>query len=182
MVSVDRDYIIKRTIVGLFICFLAVFASYFWLFFNPIIIHKPYVQNVFSLSSNNLYNPIDTIDFTQGENKVILYTNRECLQFLPERMKGWTLLQCTNNKIIEKVKNNFVFERVSKDIVETTDFDSRIFFFKNNMLVFSGKMEVDESISLHFKNTGWTFATNYDELINSFSKFKPIYFPIIKID
>ncbi|HHU47574.1 MAG TPA: hypothetical protein GXZ40_06740 [Bacteroidales bacterium] len=172
----------KRRIVVLFICFLVACTSYFWLFLNPIIIHKPYVQNVFSLSSNNLYNPIDTIDFTQGENKIIIYTNWECLQFLPKKVKGWTLLECTNNKIIEKVKNNFVFEKVSEDIVETTDFDSRIFFFKNNMLVFSSKMEMDESISLHFKNTGWTFATNYDELISSFSVFRPIYFPIIKID
>ncbi|WP_282918555.1 hypothetical protein [Porphyromonas macacae] len=171
----------KRTVILIIIgCFLAICTSYFWLSYNPIIIHKPYVQNIFLY--NNLYNPIDTVDFTQGENKIIIYTNWEDLQFLPPQIKGWTLLECTNNKIIEEIKNNFVFERVSEDFVETTAFDSRIFFFKDNILVFSSKIIIDENISLHFQNTGWTFATNYNELINSFSKFKPIYFPIIKID
>jgi hypothetical protein len=170
----------KRTVFLIVICCLLVCIGYVYLCFNPIIIHKPYPLNEFF--SDSLYNPIDTIDFTNGENKIIIYTNGEDVQYLPEKITKWSLLECTNNKTIEEIKNNFVFERISEDLVETTDFDSRIFFFKNKKLVFSGKFMIERSISLHFKNTGWTFATNYNELIKCFSKFRPVYFPIVKID
>lgn len=181
MASVNKFYMKKRTIILVsFACFLLICTGYIWLSYNPIIIHKSYCENVFL--SDILYNPIDTVNFTQGENKIIIYVNGADVRFLPKKIKKWTLLECEDNKTIEEVKNHFVFEKISKDIVETTDFESRIFFFKNNMLVFSGEFMIDESVSLHFRNTGWTFATNYNELINSFSKFKPIYFPIIKIE
>lgn len=171
----------KRTVILIVVaCSFAICTSYIWLSYNPIIIHKPYSQNVFL--SDILYNPIDTVDFTQGENKIIIYVNGADVRFLPKKIKRWALLECKSNKIIEEVKNNFVFERISNSVVETTDLDSRIFFFKNNILVFSSKIMIEENISLRFQNRGWTFATNYNELINSFSKFKPIYFPIIKID
>ena len=170
----------KRTIILIIICCLVVGVGYVYLCFNPIIIHKPYVQNEFL--SDSLYNPIDTVDFTQGENKIIIYTNWTDIRFLPEKIRKWTLLECRDNETIEEVKNNFVFERINNDIVETTDFDSRIFFFKNNKLVFQGKFMIEGGISLRFKNTGWTFATNYNELIRCFSEFKPVCFPIIKID
>lgn len=159
---------------------LIVGTCYIYYCFNPIIIHKPYAQNKFL--SDSLYNPIDKVNFMQGENKIIIYTNGEDTRFLPEKIKTWTLLECKSNKTIEEIKNNFVFERISKNIVETTDLNSRIFFFKNNKLVFSSKFMIQESISLRFQNTGWTFATNYNELIKCFSEFKPIYCPIIKID
>lgn len=44
--------------------------------------------------ANSLYNPIDTLDFTQGKNKVIIYTNKVDICFLPEGIKTWTLLEC----------------------------------------------------------------------------------------
>jgi hypothetical protein len=169
-----------KTVVLVIICSLLVCIGYVYLCCKPIIFHKPYVRNEFI--SDRFYNPIDTIDFTKGKNKIIIYTNWQDIDFLPEKIKQWSLLECTNNETIEEVKNNFVFERISNDIVETTDFDSRIFFFKNNKLVFSDKFMIEESISLHFKNTGWTFATNYNELIRCFLEFKRVYFPIIKID
>jgi hypothetical protein len=170
----------KNVILIIIACSLVICASYIWISYNPIIIHKPYDQNVFLYK--NSYNPIDTVDFTQGENKIIIYVNGADVRFLPKEIKKWTLLECKSNKVIEEVKNNFVFERISNNIVETTDLDSRIFFFKNNKLVFSSKIMIEENISLRFQNTGWTFAKNYNELINSFSKFNPIYLPVIKID
>lgn len=170
----------KRMAILMITCFLAVCVSYVWWSFNPIIIHEPYVQNVFL--SDNLYNPIDTVDFTRGENKIIIYTNGADVRFLPEKIKRWSLLECNDNETIEEVKNNFVFKKISESVVETTDLDSRIFFFKNNTLVFSSKIMIEENVLLRFQNTGWTSTINYNELIKSFSKFSPIYFPIIKID
>lgn len=171
----------KRIVTVIIVCFVLFCTSYVYLLFNPIILSKQYAQNVFESPSDNLYNPIDTIDFTQGENKIIIYTNKGNLQFLPENMKKWTLSECTDNDVIEKVKKNFVFERISEDLVETTNSDSRIFFFKDNTLVFTAEMEIEnEVISLYFRNTAWTFAINSQELISLFQVFKPIYIPIIK--
>lgn len=193
----------KRTVFLVVACCLLMSIGYVYLCFKPIIIHKPYVEYEFLYDSLHdhidtnvvyeplydisyvyidtihLYNPIDTIDFTQGKNKIIIYTYWEDIQFLPEKIKQWTLLECKDNKTIEEVKNNFVFKWVVGQFAETTDFDSRIFFFKNNKLVFSGKFMIEENISLRFKNTGWTFATNNNELIRCFSEFKSIYFPIV---
>jgi hypothetical protein len=196
----------KRIVFLVVICCLLVCIGYIYLCFKPIIIHKPYVEyeflhdNLYNhidtiveyepfydssyiyIDTIHLYNPIDTIDFTQGENKIIIYTNGADISFLPEKIKKWTLLECRDNKIIEDVKKNFVFKWIRGQFAETTDFDSRIFFFKNNKLVFSGKFIIEGGISLRFKNTGYTFAVNYDDLINCFSKFKPVYCPIVKID
>jgi hypothetical protein len=196
----------KRTVFLVVICCLLVCIGCIYLCFKPIIIHKPYVEYEFLhdnlydhidtivldapfydssyiyIDTIHLYNPIDTVDFTQGENKIIIYTNGADISFLPEKIKKWTLLECRNNKTIEEVKKNFVFKWIRGQFAETTDFDSRIFFFKNNKLVFSGKFMIEESISLRFKNTGWTFATNYNELIRCFSEFKRVYFPIIKMN
>ncbi|MFQ9317145.1 hypothetical protein [Dysgonomonas mossii] len=168
----------KKNTILFIICCLLVCIGYIYLCFKPIIIHKPYVQ--YEFVADSLYNPIDTIDFMQGKNKIIIYTSAQDISFLPNKIKRWSLLECRDNKTIEKIKNNFIFERISNDITETTDFDSRIFFFKNNKLVFSDKFMIEESIFLRFNNTGWTLATNYHELINCFSEFRPVYFPIVK--
>jgi hypothetical protein len=170
----------KKNVTLTIVCCLLVCIGYVYLCFKPIIINKPYAQ--YEFMADSLYNPIDTVDFMQGKNKIIIYTNWQDLRFLPEKIKKWSLLECRDNKTIKEVKNNFVFKRISEDFAETTNYDSRIFFLKNNKLVFSGEFMIEESISLYFKNTGWTFATNYDELIKCFSEFKPVYFPIVKIE
>lgn len=180
MASVNNVCMKKRGIILIIVCCLVVCIGYIYWCFHPIIIHKPYAQNEFL--SDSLYNPIDTVDFTQGKNRIIIYTNKTDIRFLPGRIKKWTLLECKNNKTIEKIKNNFVFEKISENIVETTDSDSRIFFFKNNKLIFSSKFMIEESISLRFQNTGWTFVINYSELIKYFSEFRSVYFPVVKID
>ena len=173
----------KRLIIIGSVCFSAICASYIWLSLNPIFIHKPYPQNAFGTSFDNSYNPIDSIDFIHGKNKVIIYIDWKDIQFLPAKIKRWTLLECRDNSIIEAVKNNFVFERTSDNFTEATDYDSRIFFFQNNTLVFTAKIQIDsEVVSLYFSNTAWTFAINSDELISLFRKFSPTYFPIIKVN
>ena len=173
----------KRLIIIGSVCFLVICASYIWLSLNPIIIHKPYPQNTFGTSVDNSYNPINSMDFTHGKNKIVIYIDWKDIQFLPAKIKRWTLLECRDNSIIEAVKNNFVFERVSENFAETTDYDSRIFFFQNNTLVFTAKIQIEsEVVSLYFCNTAWTFAVNSNELISLFRKFSPTYFPIIKVN
>jgi len=171
----------KRTVIIMIICCLLICIGYGYLCFKPIIIiDKSYSKNEFL--SDSLFNPIDTIDFTKGKNKVILYTNCEDVSFLPKNIKKWTLLECRDNRTIEQIKNYFEFERISKDYVGTTAADSKIYFFKDNKVVFQSEIIIENTVSLFFENTGWVFSTNYNDLIKCFSEFKPVYFPIIKIN
>jgi hypothetical protein len=170
----------KKTVFVLIICSLFICIGYGYLCFNPIIIDKSYAQNKFL--SDSLFNPIDTIDFAKGNNKIIIYTYWEATNFLPKNIKKWTLLECKDNGIIEKIKDNFVFEKISEEYVGTTSFGSKIYFLKENRVVFQSEIIIEGVISLHFENTGWAFSTNYNDLIKCFSEFRPIYFPIIKID
>lgn len=94
----------KRLIIIGFVCFLVICASYIWLSLNPIIIHKPYPQNAFGTSFDDSYNPINSMDFTHGENKIVIYIDWKDVQFLPAKTKRWTLLECRDNCIIEAVK------------------------------------------------------------------------------
>lgn len=172
----------NKTIVILCICFLIILALFIYICFHPIIIHGPNRYPCCSVSiSDDRFNPIETFDFTQGDNRIIIYTNWADIRFLPKGMRRWTVLESKDNSVIETVRKNFVFKRISDEIVETTDYDCRIFFLKDGKLVFSCKMEVEESISLYFQNTGWVFAENYDELVSSFSSLKPVPFPVVKI-
>lgn len=154
-------------------------VGYIYLCLNPIILHDDYPQYAFP--PDTVYNPLKNVDFTKGNNKIIIYTNREDVSFLPHSIKKFTLIECTNNKTIEQFKNAFYFKKVSNDFVETTNYDSRIFIFQNKKLIFTSEFMIDETVSLQFMNTGWTFSTNYEELRNCISTFSPCYFPIIII-
>ncbi len=156
--------------------------GYIYLCFNPIFIGKENVGLINDYSwSNNLCNPIENIDFAHGSNKIIIYTNRIDLQFLPEGIKQRTLLYCTDNSIIQTIKNHFDFEKSNKEFLETTATDSRIYFFKDNKVIFQSPIIFDEHISIYFEKTGWVFSAKYDILKDNFAKFRPLSNPIVVI-
>ena len=168
----------KRIII-IFILLLLIVIGYMYLYFNPIFVGKENVELNDCYWSNNLCNPIDNIDFTYGNNKIIIYTYWEDIQFLPNGVKQRSLLYCTDNTIIQQIKEHFEFERISNDYVGTTAANSKIYFFKANKIVFQSSLIFDENISIHFAQTGWVFSTKYDILKDNFAKFKPAYNPII---
>ena len=55
---------------------------------------------------------------------------------LPDGIKQRTLLYCTDNAVIQQIKKNFVFEWNVEDYAETTTSGSKIYFFKDNRVVF----------------------------------------------
>ncbi len=159
------------------LCLSTLCGIYVCLFFRPIIIGETDALNEFQ--HETLYNPIETVDFSHGNNKVIVYTDWKDLQFLPDNINKWPLLQCDDNQVIGKLRGAFVFERYSDDIVETTGCGSIIFFFKDDKLILSGEIIIDGTVSLYFEDAGWTFAVEPGELIDSFAKFKPKILPVV---
>ncbi len=153
--------------------------GYVYLYLNPIFIGESLDDTDSCQWTGNLCNPIENIDFSEGDNKIIIYTNWEEVRFLPNGVKQRPLLYCTDNEVIQRVQKHFEFERISDDCVGTTAFDSRICFFIFYEMVFQSLMMIDESITIHFEQTGWVFSTTYEALKHDFAKFKPMYFPIV---
>ena len=159
---------------------LMIFIGYVYLIFNPIFIGVK-KTNSFQDShwSNNLYNPLKDIEFTCGNNKIIIYFDRYDVSCLPIGIKQWTLLSCTDNTVIQQIKEHFEFEWNGEDYFETTDGNSKIYFFKDNKVVFHSLFHFEGNLSIKFPETGWIFTTKYDVLKENFSKFKPLYNPIV---
>lgn len=144
----------KRVIISV-VALLLIGIGYVYLYLNPIFIGESLDDTDSCQWTENLCNPIENIDFSEGYNKIIIYTNWEELRFLPDGVKQRTLLYCTDNEVIQLVQKHFEFERISDDYVGTTAFDSRICFFKDNEMFFQSLMMIDESIAIHFEQTGW---------------------------
>jgi hypothetical protein len=156
------------------------FIGYVYFLHNPIFIgNKKPCSFRDSHSSNYLLNPIENIDFTCGNNKIIIYFDRYDVNCLPAGIKQNPLLFCTNNTIIQQIKEHFEFKWNGEDYAETTEGDSKIYFFKDNKVVFQCPFHFEGNISIHFKKTGWIFSANYEILKENFMKFKPMYNPIV---
>ena len=70
-----------------------IFIGYAYFYFNPIFIGEENVESVSDCNwSDNLCNPVENIDFSYGNNKIVIYTNRTDVQFLPDKTKNVTLL------------------------------------------------------------------------------------------
>ena len=169
-----------KKIIFISVILVLIFIGYAYFYFNPIFIGEENVESVSDCNwSDNLCNPVENIDFSYGNNKIIIYTNRTDVQFLPDGIKQRTLLYCTDNAVIQQIKKNFVFEWNVEDYAETTTSGSKIYFFKDNRVVFQSPIIFDDNIAIYFEKTGWVFSTKYDVLKDNFKKFKPMYIPIV---
>jgi hypothetical protein len=169
-----------KKVIAISAILVAIFIGYAYLYFNPIFIGKKNVELLNDCRwSNSMCNPIDSIDFTRGNNKIIIYVDREDMQFLPAGIKQRMLFSCTDNTTIQQIEEHFEFEWNDKDYTETTAGSSKIYFFKDNKLIFQSLFIFEQSISIYFKETGWVFSTKYDILKDNFAKFKPMYNPIV---
>ena len=171
--------VMKKVVIITIVCFLLICIGYVYLCMKPIIyFDKPHAE--YEFVSDSVYNPVDSFDFTSGKNLIILYINFEEIPYLPKNMKKWTLLKCDDNKIIECVKNKFKFKKYSEYYVGTTAPNCRVFFIKNNVIIFESDIIIERcSVALYFENTGWTFSANHSELLKLFSSFSPVYIPVI---
>ena len=97
-----------KKIIFISVILVLIFIGYAYFYFNPIFIGEENVESVSDCNwSDNLCNPVENIDFSYGNNKIIIYTNRTDVQFLPDGIKQRTLLYCTDNAVIQQIKKNF---------------------------------------------------------------------------
>jgi hypothetical protein len=167
-----------KKIIIILIC--AIFASlvYIILIFDPIFIGKTDIAPLKSHDVDSLYNPIDSFDFLNGSNEIIIRFDYNDLQSIPHTLRKWLLLSCTDNATIQRIKANFWFEQTS---AETTDGNTYIYFLKDRRVVFQSPFSIEGNIGIKTVDTGWSFTVRYDSLVNDFAKFKPMYNPLIML-
>lgn len=74
-----------KKIIFISVILVLIFIGYAYFYFNPIFIGEENVESVSDCNwSDNLCNPVENIDFSYGNNKIIIYTNRTDVQFLPD--------------------------------------------------------------------------------------------------
>ena len=74
-----------KKIIFISVILVLIFIGYAYFYFNPIFIGEENVESVSDCNwSDNLCNPVENIDFIYGNNKIIIYTNRTDVQFLPD--------------------------------------------------------------------------------------------------
>ncbi len=168
-----------RCKISILLSCLLLSAAYIYIWLNPIIVDKSEIEYP-SFNTVGVHNPIDTIDFSEGDNRIVIYTHPEDVIFLSREVKKWTLLETTDNKIIEQIKKTFHFEGDSSVYGGTTAYDSMIYFIKNNKVVYKTKYYIDNrNISVCFNDAGWTHTENDEELIQAISEFDRVYLPIV---
>jgi hypothetical protein len=148
--------------------------------FNPIWIGN---TEPISLSSchgaGNVYNPVDCFDTSKGSNEIIVHFDADDLPSLPSTIKRWPLISCTDRATIQQICQNFQFECLEIDYLETTEGNSQIYFLKDGHVFFQCPFHFEGNIAIKPMGLGWIFALKSDSLSNLFAQFKPMYIPLI---
>lgn len=125
------------------------------------------------------FNPIADLDFSKGDNVGYLLFSRQDIKELPKEISKFKLLECRDNKTLENLKDNFWFEKTNGDMATC---ESEIFLYKNGKLVFHTSIAItNHNMGIQSTKTGWADSSNEKELKTTFSKFKPVKRPIVKL-
>jgi hypothetical protein len=125
----------------------------------------------FEKSDTKQFNPLENVDLSFGKNKVVLLFSFDDITELPNNVCRKKVLVCSDNEILQQLKNNFTFEISGGDMATI---ESEIIVFKDNKLVLKTNFVLDKNlIGIQNKKTGLAKATNKEELYKLFEKFKP---------
>jgi hypothetical protein len=170
----------KKIIIISLTVFVIVLASLYFLFDFPIILNGNQKESLIeSDTADNIFNPIKSIDFNTGNNRVYLYFGNADIAELPKKMIKSKLFECSNNEILQDLKRDFIFKKSGGDM---STCESKLLVYKNDKLVFcSSFVLTDNVIGLQNSLAGWADALNQENLKNNFLKFKPTRKIFIKL-
>ncbi len=124
-------------------------------------------------------NPLKEVDFELSHNVAYLYFSKEDIVELPANMTKQKLFKCSENELLEELKNNFHFIRSEGDMATC---ESKLILYHDDKLVLcTGFVLTDSIVGIQNKETGWADALKKEKLKDIFLKFKPIHKLIIKL-
>ncbi len=125
------------------------------------------------------FNPLESIDFSTGDNVAYLLLGKADIKELPPKMIKNKLLECRSNDILQNLKMDFIFEKANGDMATC---ESKLLIYKGSKLVFcSSFVLTDRIVGMQNGLVGWANAQSKESLKNSFLLFKPINTPIVKL-
>lgn len=132
-------------------------------------------NSMLEILEDSIVNPFINMDFSEGYNQMFiifdhsdLYTE---LKVLPPNICKRKVLYCTNNEVLQELKNNFNLEISGGDMATVT---TQFLCFKDKQLVFYGDLDISSnSIGIQSPIYGWSRIINKKEIIEIISKFKP---------
>ena len=162
----------RRILVILSLIIFGLLSLYLCIGGFPIIINNHENQVLYlDKEDNEKFNPLKNINFESGRNKVLLLFTLDDINELPQEITKRKVLICSDNEVLEQLKNNFTFEFSGGDMSTVT---SEIVVFREGKLVLKTNFVLDNNtIGIQDEKTGWAKAVNSKDLYNIFSKFKP---------
>lgn len=174
-----------KKIIIIITILLAILTGYFYFYFiSPIFIGTRNANKTpYCNWSNHKCNPIRNTDFSSGDNEILIYLDKDCQSSLPAAgLAPISFHSCTDNRIIQQVKEHFEFYWNEETYTETTHGHSAIYFLKEGEVVFCTPFSVsDYTINIFLSETGWITAVNYNFLKVHFSSFKFKLCPIVRV-
>lgn len=119
------------------------------------------------------FNPIESIDFSSGDNVAYLLFERTDIKELPRKMSKKKLFECHSNEILQNLQRDFIFINSYGGDMATCE--SKILIYKGTKLVFCSSFVLTDSIvGIQNSIVGWADAQNKESLKNSLLQFKSI--------
>ena len=169
----------KKMIFGLAVFIVALVFVYF-LFGSPIVLNgnQRELLNIRDTTQSN-FNPLESIDFSSGDNVAYLLFDKADIEELPVKMSKKKIFECRNNEILHKLSTDFVFVKSNGDMATC---ESKIFIYKDSKLVFCSSFVLTDSVvGIQNGVNGWADAQDKERLKTHFLEFKPINRPIVKL-
>ena len=170
----------KKKIIIILAVVITVFVIVYFLYDYPIVLNENQSQMLnIKDTSQVVFNPIESIDFSTGSNVAYLLFNKTDLKELPVVMSKCKLFECSNNTILQSLKKDFLFTKTSGDMATC---ESKMYIYKDKKLVFhSSFVFTDNVLGIQNSLVGWADAVNKENLKKILFKFKPVNKPIVKL-
>lgn len=152
----------------------------FYFFACPVVISNSQKELV-NIKDTTLthFNPLENIDFTNGNNVAYLHIAKSDIEELPKGIAKSKILECRSNKILQDIQRDFVFTKSNGDMATC---ESEILIYKEEKLVLRSSIVLTDSvIGLQNSKFGWSNAQNRESLKISFKRFKPTNKAFVKL-
>lgn len=170
----------KRKVRIVLLFGIIVFGIVYLLYGFPIILNKN--QNEVLTVEDTLqtiFNPIENIDLSTGNNVAYLLIGRTDAKELPQGMSKSKIFECRDNEVLQRLQENFIFIKTGGDMATC---ESEIFIYNNEKLVLHSSFVLTKSVvGLQNSVIGWGEALNKEKLKDILLHFDPVNRPIVKL-
>jgi hypothetical protein len=172
VVSRRQNYVVRITPMKKFLVLIVLLLTILWLCIGgfPKLAHRttvlcfPVVQ-----ADETVINPLKDVDMNDA--KAFLILSLDDWSELPEGMPARRVLVCTDEEVLQQLKDNFSFEISGGDMSTA---ESELWVYSHDTLKLMTNIVIEQNrIGIQNELTGWAEAVNQKQLCRLFTQFKP---------